>query len=86
MQKQRIIKWKGLDIEVEYEENGYPDVILKDAHCPDNQIEFLEKVQESKDIIGELCTIIAEYWSEEYDDRFDEMEYGEQLYEMLHDK
>ena len=83
MEKETTVNWNGLNLEVGYEENGYPDVILKYVHCEDAPIKFLEKVQEGKDIVGEVATLVGEVWSETHQEELDR---SDEIYEFLNDK
>lgn len=85
-EKETTVKWNGLDLTVHYEENGYPDVILLDAYCEDSPITFLEKVQECKDIVGELATLVSERWAEEINEEPDIFDKADYYYEMQNDK
>ena len=63
MEKETTITWQGLKVEVRYEPNGMPDLILLDAYCPDKPIEFLEKVQGNENALDEIATIVGEDWA-----------------------
>lgn len=83
-EKDTKVKWGGLKLTVHYEENGFPDVIIKDIYCEDDPIKFLETVQEGGDIIGDVATLVAEERVELNTDDFDDR--SDYLYEALYDK
>jgi hypothetical protein len=86
MEKETTVNWNGLNLEVGYEENGYPDVILKYVHCEDAPITFLEKVQECKDIVGEVATLVGEVWAETINEEPDIFDKADYYYEMQNEK
>jgi hypothetical protein len=86
MEKETTVTWNELTIKVHYEENGYPDVILKDVYCEDAPITFLEKVQECKDIVGEVATLVGEHWSETINEEPDIFDKADYYYEMQNEK
>lgn len=83
MEKETTVTWNGLTLTVQYEENGYPDVILKDIYCEDAPITFLEKVQECKDIVGEVATLVSESWAETFQE---DRERSDEIYELLQEQ
>jgi hypothetical protein len=86
MEKETTVTWNGLKLTVHYEENGYPDVILLDVYCEDAPITFLEKVQECKDIVGEVATLVGEVWSETINEEPDIFDRADYYYEMQNEK
>ena len=82
-EKETTVTWNGLKLTVHYEENGYPDVILHDVYCEYAPITFLEKVQECKDIVGEVATLVGQDWAETYQEELDR---SDEIYEFLNDK
>lgn len=86
MSKETTINWNGLELTVHYEENGFPDVILKDVYCEDSPITFLEKVQECKDIVGEVAGLVSENWAEEHNETPDIFDKADYYFEMQNDK
>jgi len=65
MEKETTITWQGLKVDVHYEPNGMPDLILLNVICYDNPIEFLEKVQGNENALDEIATIVGEDWAAE---------------------
>jgi hypothetical protein len=86
MEKETTVTWNGLKLTVHYEENGYPDVILHDVYCEDAPITFLEKVQEGKDIVGEVATLVSEVWAETINEEPDIFDKADYYYEMQNEK
>ena len=85
MEKETTITWQGLKVDVHYEPNGMPDVILLDAICPDNPIQFLKKVQGNKYALDEIATLVGEDWASNQPEP-DPTDFSDIIYEMMNDK
>lgn len=86
MEKETNVTWNGLDLTVQYTENGFPNVILLDVYCEDSPITFLEKVKGCKDIVGEIATLVSENWAQQHDDEPDIFDKADYYYEMQNEK
>jgi len=87
MEKETTITWQGLKVDVHYEPNGMPDLILLNVICYDNPIEFLEKVQGNENALDEIATIVGEDWAAEQDEPFyDIFDHADEMYEFKNNK
>ena len=87
LEKEVTVKWEGLEVTVRYQPNGMPDLILLDAYCESEPIEFLEKVQGNENALDEIATEVGEYWaSEQGEPYYDPADYSDEIYERLHNK
>lgn len=92
MEKTTIITWEDFKLEITYDPEPYPEVLVTDIIYGDDIVPFFEKVQNSPNFLGDVAQLAAEDYFDNWADELEERErfypedFADEIYETRYDK